>query len=408
MKWILFLTRKYLAERKRRGIGLVWRLAVVGVALGVTTLLLTQTVLSGFEKALHEAILGFNAHLVILKSDEKWDFAREREKWGEEFQAQVQGSTPFLYRESLLVSKGRVKGSVLKGIDPLTFSKVYDVRISPRADLQVVAKIEDLLNSPGEIPPIILGVDLAQDLEIQPGETLKVFLPQKEMGKKIGPQGFRSFRVVGVFSSGLHDFDRGFAFIDLERLREVYGVPGASTGIEFRLKEARQAEAWAKKLSGIFGYGYEVVSWERLNAPLLEALKLERTLFFVIMSMVVVVAAFNIIGVLLLMIMDKSHEISILRAMGSPYRGLKRVFGLQGIWIAGMGCLWGLLLGVGLVMILKYSQILSLAKEVYLVEKIPIALSPTVIGAVLAVTLLISFFATQFAVARLRKTPLEL
>ena len=131
-------------------------------------------------------------------------------------------------------------------------------------------------------------------------------------------------------------------------------------------------------------------------------------MFFVIMSMVVAVAAFNIIGVLLLMILDKTQEISILRALGAPYPGLKRVFGLQGIWIGAVGCFWGLLLGGSLAWVLKTSKILSIAKEVYLVGELPVSLSPMVVGSVVGVTLFISFLATQFAIGRLKKSPLNL
>ncbi len=409
MNWIIFLTRKYLRTRNKRGIRLVLRLAVIGVALSVGTLLVTQSVMSGFEKVFRESVLGFNAHLVVLSHEEKdfreeWENLLSQERFGE-----VLASTSFLYREGLLVARGKVKGAVLKGIDPLTFGRVYGVRIRPLSPSQVAANIRDLLKVPTGAPAIILGENLARDLGVtDPGETIKVFLPRKTAGALTHKENFRLFQVTGIFSSGLYEFDQGFAFVDKPTLEDLYGIPGGTSGLEIRLKDPDHVEDLEAELQRSLGLGYEVVSWKKLNGPLFRALRMERTLFFVIMAMVVMVAAFNIVGVLLLMIFEKTREISILRAVGTPYRGLKRLFGLQGLWIGGLGCLWGLILGGLVAWFLKKSQIFRLAKEVYLVGELPVDLSLGVVGTVVGVSLLISYFATQFAVARLNKTPLDL
>jgi lipoprotein-releasing system permease protein len=387
---------------------MVWRLAVIGVALGVATLTLTQSVLSGFEKVFQEAILGFNAHLVVLKLDGMNRPGEEEGFIRQELGDALKQATPFFYREGLLVAGGRVKGAVFKGINPLTFEEVYDVKLRPTQGVQVPAKIKDLLEAPGAYPKIILGEDLAEKLQIQKERNkVKAFLPT-DASKEEGKQRFQVFEVAGTFSSGLREFDEGFVLADAAVLQRLYGVPGQATGIEMTLNQPEQAPYWAERLKKLLGLGYEVLSWQRLNAPLFQALRLERSMFFVIISMVVAVAAFNITGVLILMIFDKSREISILRAIGGSRRGLQRVFAIEGLWIGLLGATSGIVFGALLAWTVKASGILKLAKEVYLISELPVELSGTVLVSVFFASLAIAYLATRFAVTRLNRAPLDL
>ncbi len=409
MGWIGFLTLRHLGSPLKRGLRLVMILATLGVALGVATLTLTQAVSRGLEKVFHRSILGFNAHLVLLKEGEMSDPAHEAARLKKALAEQWKSSTPFLYREVLLVSEGRVKGAVLKGIDPLTFSEVYAVKVRPGIDTQVPANIRNLLQAPGEFPRLVLGRDLAEELGIRAeGKTIKVFVPAPpEAGKKT-PGSFQVFEVGGIFETGLYEFDHGFAFVDIGKMQGVFGVPGRATGIEAKLHDPREAEVLSEQLKKNFRLPYDVVSWQKLNAPLFRALKLERILFFIVMAMIVVVAAFNIVGVLLLMIFDKSREISILRALGAPERGLKTIFAWTGLALGGVGSLLGLLLGGGIAWLLHATDWVRPAKEIYLVDRLPIDFSFGMIAAVVGSSLLISLIATRIGVARLKASGLDL
>jgi len=409
MNWILFLVKKYLAVRhKQRGLRLVIRLAVVGVALGVTTLTVSQSVLSGFEKTFRKSILGFNAHLVVLKEGEMQHPEAEKRLILPLLESHASSWTPFMYREALFLAHGQVKGAVLKGIDPLTFPGVYDVNVRPWRGSQVPANIKDLLQTRGEIPSIVLGSDLAEELGVSETERIKVYLPRAAGEGGPAAKDFQVFEATGTFSTGLYEFDHGFAFVDLAGLQKVFGVTEVLSGLEFRLHDAMQAEALAQDLKRRLGMPYDAVSWVKLNGPLFQALRIERWAFFVVMSMVVVVAAFNIVGVLLLMIFQKTREISILRAMGADISGLKRVFGLQGLGIGAAGCAAGMLLGAGIVQVLKHSGVFKIAKEVYLIGEIPVDFSWLVMASVAAAGLCVSWLATQLAVARLKRVPLDL
>jgi lipoprotein-releasing system permease protein len=407
--WIQFLGRRFWRVRQGTGLRLVGRLAVTGLALGVATLLVTQSVLAGFEKVFKETLLGFNAHLVVLKLGPTDQGGKLHQLIQEELGKDLKQITPFLYRETLLAHGGVVKGTVIKGIDPLTFSRVYAVKVRPWGQPQLTAKIEDLLKSPQGHPQVILGADLAESLGLT-GEApeLKVFLPTSAADSESKALPFRRLKVVGTFETGLKEFDQGFSLMDLGQLQSWLGQPGAITGYEMRLSDPQAAEDFAQAMKRRFGFGYDAVSWQRLNAPLFQALKMERKLFFVIMALVVMVAAFNIVGVLLLMIFEKSREVSILRSLGGTYSSLKRLFAWQGLWLGIQGCLAGVLLGAAILFGLKQTQWLKLTKEVYFIEELPIELSLTVVGTVMAVSLFIAWLATRVGVARLHRSPLDL
>ncbi|HCU24790.1 MAG TPA: hypothetical protein DF383_07215 [Deltaproteobacteria bacterium] len=408
MSWRSYLAKKYLRAPTKRGLRVVLVLAVLGVTLGVATLMLTQAVLQGFERVFLESILGFNAHLVVLKDGEMSQPEVELAKLSALLGSELRAATPFLYREVLLVAHGRVKGAVFKGIDPLTFPRVYAVKARLAGEPQVPAKIEELLQGPSEIPKVVLGEDLAEALGVhQAGETVKVFLPQKA-SKLQAESNFKSFRVVGLFSSGLYEYDHGFAFVNAKALQNLLGVESAATGFEMILAHPARADKIAERLKFELGFGYKAVSWKRLNATLFTALRQERAVFLVIMAMVVAVAAFNIVGVLLLRILEKRREISVLRAMGAPISGLKRVFEYQGLVIASVGSLLGIGLGLGLAEFLQYSGILKLEKEVYLVERLPVEISPLVVVMVAAVSMAICTAASWLALRSLKRAPLDL
>ncbi len=414
MSWVAFLSRRFTVSGKMGGARLVKGLAIIGVALGVATLFITQAVLGGMEQLFHKTILGFNAHLVVLHRGGISDPDFLNQRLHQTFPEQLGPGTPFLYREGLLVSQGRVKGAVLKGVDPETFSQVYTVKLSRFMEPDVPATLGQLLTAKDAIP-LVLGKDLVRDLGLGPEKNrIKVFLPRESReADKIGPKDFQEFQVTGVFETGMREFDQAYAFVDLATLRGLESLHSdplevAITGLEYRLKDPEQGETLAKQLSYFLGLGYEVIPWQKLNGPLFTALRYERALFFVVISMVVAVAAFNIVGVLWLMVMGKSREISILRVLGAPYGSIKSLFRRQGMKIAFWGCVLGLSLGGGLGLFLQHTTFFKLPKEVYLVEELPVELSWGVAASVVLGSLCIAYLAVRFAVWRLNRNPLDL
>ncbi len=414
MSWVAFLSRRFAVSSKMGGTRLVKGLAILGVALGVATLFITQAVLGGMEQLFHKTILGFNAHLVVLHRGGISDPELLNQQLHQIFPEQLGPGTPFLYREGLLVSHGRVKGAVLKGVDWKSFSQVYTVKLSRFTESDAPPSMEELLTAHSGLP-LVVGKDLARDLGLGPEKNrLKVFLPRESReADKIGQKDFQEFQVTGIFETGMREFDQAYAFVDLATLRRLESprsdpLEVAITGLEYRLRDPEQGEVLAKQISAALGLSYEVIPWQKLNGPLFTALRYERALFFVVISMVVAVAAFNIVGVLWLMVMGKSREISILRVLGAPYGSIKSLFRRQGMKIAFWGCVLGLSFGGALGVFLQHTTFFKLPKEVYLVEELPVELSWAVAGSVVLGSLCIAYLAVRFAVWRLSRNPLDL
>ncbi len=403
MNWTLFLVKKYLSLNSKKGMRFIVRLTVFGVMLGVATLTLTQAVLSGFQKEFRKSILGFNAHLVVLKQGEMDHPQQEADKIRNILKDKEVASTPFLYRETLLIHQGKVKGGVLKGIDPLTFHQVYGVGVRSLQTGQQVGNVEELFRVSTKYPRIILGENLAGELGVSATNPLvKVYIATHDA------KSFQWFEVVGLFSSGLYEFDRNFAFAELSALQEIFLASGKVSGIEMTLRHPEEADELASLVQRKLGIPYEVVSWQKLNAPLFQALEIERGMFFIIMTMVVGVASFNVVGIILLMVFEKSREISILRALGASYRSIKRWFALQGFVLGGIGVLGGLVLGWLIAELLKYFPIFKLEKEIYLVDKLPVQFSLGLALSIVGAALLIIYLSTRIAVSRIEKSPLDL
>lgn len=409
MGWVGFLTMRHLGSPLKRGVRFVIVLATFGVALGVATLTLTQAVAVGLEKIFHDSILGFNAHLVVQKMGEMEDPQGETKRIRELLGDEVLATTPFLYREVLLVSHGKVKGAVLKGIDPLTFNQVYAVKVRPRAETQVPANIKDLLQAPADFPRVVLGKDLAEALGISgEGANVKIFVPSPQAAGKKVTGTFQVFAVSGIFETGISKFDEAFAIVDLGAMQKVFDKIGWASGIEIKLKDPDRAIELEENHRQNFLLPYDVRSWQKLNAPFFRALTMERILFFLIMGLVVVVAAFNIVGVLLLLIFDKTREISILRALGASESGLKRIFGLTGLMLGGAGSILGVVMGFGVAFLIRSTGWIRPVKEIHFVDRLPVEISLPLVAVVIGASLAITLIATWFGVSRLKSSGLDL
>jgi lipoprotein-releasing system permease protein len=393
LKYEFLIGFRYLLSRKHNALlSVITVISIAGVALGVTALTVVLSVVSGFEQDFQKKILGNNAPLILFQSTgpiRKYDEVLK--KIGEV--PGVKAASPFLYSEVLLHSEsGRSAGIVLYGIDP---GRIGDVT-SLGKDL-VSGKLSDLGPRSGELPGIIVGRELAENnLFLMPGTTVDVVSPTGELT----PFGFgpkvRRFEVAGVFKSGLYEYDAKSAYISLDDAQRFFDRKGEASGIQINVDELKNAWTVARKIQAHVGPQFYVRHWMELNEDLFKAFKLEKTTFFVVLTMIILVASFNIVGTLTLLVMTKGKEIAILKAMGATRRSVARIFMVSGTIIGAIGMLAGLFGGYVLCIVLKQYIRFPLNADVYQVDTLPVRMMPLEFALVGVSALIISFFATLY------------
>jgi lipoprotein-releasing system permease protein len=360
-----------LSKRRERFLSVAGLVAILGMAFGVASLLIALSVISGFQKEYKRAVLGFNSHLILLSADEIDHPEEEMERifaTVPDRRSEVVGWTPFIYREGMVVSGSKVKGIVLKGVDFERYSNLSRMRISFEKDSN-----EDALN-PEKLPTVILGRDLARELDPKV-RAIRVLFPQGLKPEAAGAKNVRQFFVGGTFESGMYEYDSSFVFISLPEAERFFRTGGKVSGIEIWLKNPDDAEAWAERLKERFEYPYVVMTWRELNENIFRALELEKVVFFVLMIVLIAVACLNVLGTLLMLLLEKGGAVAILRAVGLSWRRLRKVFLFDGLLIGFLGVSLGILLGLGVLFFLEHWQPIELAPEVYFVRKVPVVYS---------------------------------
>ncbi len=399
MKYEWFIGLRYLkAKRKQTFISIITFISIVGVAVGVMTLIVVLAVMSGFEKTIKEKILGTKAHLVLLKtSSQGMDHYEEVIKEVEQVRGVV-SATPFIYSEGMLSSESNVQGVILNGIDPDRVGKVTELARNMKA-----GRLQDL-NGESDSPGIILGVELAKHLGVSLNDTIQVISP---LGT-ITPMGMmpkmKRFRVVGIFHSGLYEFDIKFAYISIESAQKFFNMGSRVTGIDIKTNNIYQVKEIGKEIRKKLGFPFWTQDWMEMNRNLFSALKLEKIAMFIILVLIVLVAAFNIISTLIMVVMEKHKDIAILKSMGASSTGILRIFIIEGGVIGVVGTVLGTILGLSMAFnldkIVAFLENLFgfriLSPDVYYIEKFPSQVNPMDVGLIIITAILISLLATLY------------
>jgi lipoprotein-releasing system permease protein len=401
------LARRYLASRRRRGfLSLITFIAVGGISVGVMALIVVIGVMSGLQKDLREKILGASPHAMTLEIGSQfrmgaWSDVLERIRQVPE----VTAAAPFVYTE-ILVSAGDnySEGAVFRGVpnDPgaLSVSGVGE---------HIVAGDLPFVETESGHPGILVGRGLADRLGLYVGRVVTVMSFQ---GSEITPTGMmpqmRRFEVTGVFSTGLYQYDTKFTFVDLAEAQSLLRLGDGVTGVEFNVADPWQADEVADRVEADLGYPYKVDDWQKQNASLFSALKLEKLAMAVILLLIVLVASFNIISTLVMVVSDKTREIGILRSMGLTARAIRRVFMKMGLVIGVVGTVVGGVLGGVLSWLLHRYQFITLPSDVYFVDRLPVLIDPLDVSLILIASVLISFLATVYPARRAAElTPVD-
>jgi len=376
---------------------------VAGVAVGVMALIVVLAVMTGFTDSLREKILGINSHIVVQRlgngiTDYKGLSQEILQENG------VMAATPYTYSQTMLSAFDASAGAVIRGIDPTTANDV----LSLNSQL-AKGRVSDLNNgslSPGDsktdklpsrvLPGIILGKELAKNLHVGINDNIRLFSPSGPLTPMGVIPKIKTCRVVGIFDTGMYEYDSSLAYISLTAAQDFLELGDNVHGLELKVDDIYKASEIAAKLEEKLGFGYNVKDWISMNQNLFSALKLEKTAMFIILALIVLVAAFNIISTLIMVVMSKGKDIAILKSMGATSMGIMRIFVYEGLIIGLAGTVIGVTGGLGLCKILSKYQFIKLPSDVYPITTLPIKVLPMDVTLVAISAALITLLATIY------------
>ena len=377
MRYEFFVGLRYLrARRSERFISLLTVIAVLGVMISVVTLNVVIAVMTGFEEVLRDRLLGLNSHILLVKPASYLTgyegLARRLER-----REDVTAAAPSLNGQIILTSGNRVSGAVVRGIDPNRSHVEIDeyLKQGTLRDLTLRTQVQvdgrDLT-----LPGVIIGDRLAEQLRVDRGDPVQAVSPVgSPTAVGIIPR-IRRFAVAGIFDSGMREYDSGLVFMGLGDAQGFFGVADVATSIEITVADAAHARSIADHIQEDVGSGYRVEDWTRLWPNLFAALRLEKTVYFLVLLLMVLIAAFNIVSTLIMVVMEKRKDIAVLRSLGASRGGVRWIFLLNGWIIGAVGTLLGVVLGYLLARLIQTYQFIELPDDVFLVSTVPVSISP--------------------------------
>ncbi len=405
MSYEWFIGLRYLrAKRRPTFISVITFISILGITVGVTALIIVLSVMTGFEEDLKEKILGINAHIVVTGAGggiKGYNEVASRIRGVEG----VTGATPFIYRQAMLSTRRGVTGAVVRGLDVDT---IGEVTVLPRrmkaGGLEGLTRSFKEASDKGELPGMVVGSELARSLGVWLGDEVNV-ITSLGGGAAMGPvPRMARFRVAGIFELGMYDYDSSLAFISIENAQSFFRLGDTATGIEVKIEDIYKADKIKKKIQSALGLPYLARTWMEMNRNLFSALKLEKVAMFIILMLIVAVAALNIISTLIMVVMQKGKEIAILKGLGATSASIMKIFMIEGFVIGLVGTFFGTLIGVvcalnleGLVeFIERVFHFKILPPSVYYIDRLPSRVEPAFVLVIVLVSIGISFLATIY------------
>lgn len=392
MNFELFVCLRYLKASKKQGfISLISVISVAGVAVGVTALIVVIAVMTGFGEEFRDKILGVNSHIVVQQfggAIHDVDHVMEKIKAHPE----ITGVMPYIYGQSMITTGNGGSGCVVRGIDP---ENAKDVLSLP--DQLTAGSLSSLILTPETTTPsIIIGIQLARQLRVNMGDRLRLLSPSGTLSPIGILPKVKTLQVSGIFETGMFEYDSSLVYIPLQTAQTFFQTKGTVHGLEITVSDIDRAGFIAEDLRKSLGNLFIVKDWMSMNQNLFSALKLEKTAMFVILTLIVLVAAFNIVSTLIMVVIDKTKDIAILKAMGANGKQILRIFMYEGLIIGLTGTLIGLTGGLGICEILQRYKLIELPGNVYPMTTLPIKILPSDITIIGLSAVLITLLATIY------------
>jgi lipoprotein-releasing system permease protein len=402
----IFVGLRYLrAKRRNRTISLNTVVSIAGITLGVAALIGTVGIMTGFKEDIQAKILGTTAHIIV--QDRIKDGMSDYDPVTKQVVTVpgVVAATPFVLKQVLLTTQTGVQGIVIRGIDPQREGTVTELAknlsTGQLADLSRPVKVKqspiDDPTSPAvetEKPGIILGKELALRLGVFVGDTVNVVSPVGPISAIGMVPKIRTFALVALFQSGMYEYDSSLAYIDLAEAQKFFSMGQTVTGIEIKVTDVFRAAETARSVEQSLGFAYGARDWMQMNRNLFSALKLEKTMMFLLLVLITIVASFNIVSTLTMIVTEKQKEIAILKAMGATRKSIRRIFMLNGLIIGLSGTAIGIPLGYAFLWLIQ--TFWTFDPTVYYISRIPVHVQAMDVFLVAGSAIVISFVATVY------------
>ena len=377
MRFELFIASRYLrAKRRQAVVGVITAISIVGVAAGVASLIVALAITNGMRRDLQQRLLGSTAHISLMRvagdGIEHWQALTDRLR----HLPHVTAAAPALYGQVLISRGARSGGALVKGILPQQERTVSTLLDSVKEGSAAALAPSPSSGSPSPnaaTPPLVIGSDLAQQIGASIGDTVLVTSPQGELTPFGLVPKYQRFQVTGIFHSGFYDYDSSYALARLADVQHLFGEPNLVSVISFKVDDLYHADSIGREIEQAAGKGFMTTNWMEQNRELFRALRLEQVVTFIVIGLIVCVAALNILIALTMMVMEKTRDIAVLMSYGVRPAQVRRIFLWQGMLISILGTTIGLVIGYGLSWAGGHYRFIHLSAQVYSLDYLPFA-----------------------------------
>ncbi len=409
-----FVGMRYLLSRSRFSLSIITVISVLGVFLGVTALVSVVSVAGGFQETFRDKVLGVNSHVLVMTyAQDDFREYRQVQQLIEDTFPDVIATSPFIFHEMMVASESRISGILIKGVDPNRLEAVSDLPtyLVSNSEAERQALVEALrfdreAAQPNAIPSVFMGKALAEKLKVGIGDTVRVISPRRSIPgeARYGPRQMeptdREFRIIALYDSGFFDYDNRLVVVHYTALQDFFNHPDVVTGVEVKVSNIDKTGQIRDRLLGMLNTKdglerFRIIDWKDLNKNLFTSLHLQKVTLTIIMTFIVIVASFNIVGTLIMLVLDKQKDISILKSMGASDGAIMRIFIFQGVFIGALGTALGLLGGVAVCEVIQIYDF-GLDAQVYLINRLPVKMVPAEFALIGFAAVAISFLATLY------------
>lgn len=398
MSFEFFIAKRYLKAKRRTGfISIITYISIGGVMIGVTALIIVLSVMNGFEQEVRSRLLGADAHVRLRKFFSKTITDVDSLLTLVKKIDHVAGASPAIYEQGMISSKDEQQATVIKAIDPKTAGSVTDI-----ADKMVLGELDmsPKMIDGKKLPGIVLGKYLADGINaLRIGDIVSVLSMPKKGGIFTQPR-IKQFYVAGLVEIGYYEYDKAFSYMSIPDAQKLFDMGDGVSWIEIKLDDYELADKVKEDIEEQLGYPYTALTWFQLNRSLYSWMEIEKWGSFVILSLIIMVAAFNIISSLIMVVMEKTREIGILKSMGASSKSIMKIFVFEGLLVGFIGTLLGCIIGYTAGFAQLYFNIISLPGDVYLISSLPIVMKWTDFMAIASISIFLSLSASVFPAYR--------